>query len=220
MRHIRKTGGPSYFANPERAESIFPADPLAPPLPSMTAAPAAPLDPETVRWLAAYPLDPDLVSLIADLRAGGESEDFVLSDVGLLYLRPETEEGDALLVPPAGQIRGELLQDAHFEVLEGGDEGGSAHWGPETMLAKMGETFWWPGIEEDCRELVEGCARCRGDGQIRDVEPKPGLTPLPFTGMKTDGAMTAMMTHGESAMAADMAFAMRKAEDDARRDLV
>jgi hypothetical protein len=29
-----------------------------------------------------------------------------------------------------------------------------------------------------------------------------------------------MMTHGESAMAADMAFAMRKAEHDARRDLV
>jgi hypothetical protein len=47
---------------------------------------------------------------------------------------------------------------------------------------------------------------------------KPGLTPLPFTGMRTDGAMTALDTRaGESAMAADMAFAMRKAEDEARR---
>lgn len=238
MRHIRNTGAASYFATAEpdgpsglsRANTTFHPESHAPPVPLLRTYPtaptpgAAPLDPETIRWLAAYPLDPDLVSLISSLRQGEESEDFVLSDVGLLYLRPdpEGEGGDALLVPPAGGIRVELLKDAHFEVLDQGDEGGSAHWGPETMLAKMGETFWWPGIDDDCRVLVENCERCRGDGIIRDEgELKLGMTPLPYTGMKSGGyagEMTAKITNGgESAMAADMAYAMRRAEDDANR---
>jgi hypothetical protein len=88
------------------------------------------------------------------------------------------------------------------------------------MMSKLGETFWWPGIDDDCREIVEGCERCQGDGVVRDVEMKPGMTPLPFTGMRMDdgGLQTALATNaGESAMAADMAFAMRRAEDDARR---
>jgi hypothetical protein len=239
MRHVRNTGAVSYFAPQEnelpggRRDTASTAGPAAPALPrtsglrSVRTATAQSIDHETVRWLAAYPLDPDLVSLMADLRAGEDSDDFVLSDAGLLYLRPDPAEGqsgDALLVPPAGQIRAELLRDAHYEVVEQGDEGGSAHWGPETMLARMGETFWWPGIDDDCRGLVEDCARCMGDGvdggkaRLVGTDMKPGLSPLPFTGMRTDGPMTALDTRaGESAMAADMAFAMRKAEDEARR---
>ncbi|ORX33590.1 hypothetical protein BD324DRAFT_217041 [Kockovaella imperatae] len=56
------------------------------------------MDDETRRWLAAYPSDPELVELIASLQSGQENDDFLLSDVGLVYLRPETEDQQALLM--------------------------------------------------------------------------------------------------------------------------
>ena len=158
--------------------------PHAPPLPTQsrdgeesmprTAVDMGELDDETVRWLAAYPHDPDLFPLIERVRdnqrrlAAGEEvpdDDFILSEVGLLYLRPDAgsngTEQDALLVPPRGEIRQEILSDTHCEIIdEDSDE--AAHWEAEEMVRQMGETFWWPSMGLDARAFVGGCDGCPG----------------------------------------------------------
>ena len=201
MDHIRRSSGNSFFAPPR---ATFRPDTLAShgatePLPG------GDLDPETRRWLMAYPADPELVPLIGSLRQGKESDDFILSDVGLLYLRPEGDE-PALLVPPGGAIREEIIIDAH--VQDGG------HQGYEVMMEQLGGVFWWMSMEAEVRMFCEGCEDC---GEEREL--KPGMTPVPFTGVTgwADGEETARGP-GESAMAAEMAFAMRAAHEDAERD--
>lgn len=214
LRHVRNASGESYFA--PRATMAHPtlgtvhAD--APPVPG------ANLDDETRRWLIAYPADEELVSLIADLRTGGQNDDFILSDDGLLYLRPENDE-PALLVPPRGEIRQELLEDAHHEPDEHGNSG---HCSAQDMLRDLNETFWWQGMEQDVESMIAQCAGCKYDkgGVAGVVGMKAGMTPVPYTGVtgwsetKTaaDGGL------GASAMAAEMAFAMRQAEEQAEAD--
>ncbi|KAK8845400.1 hypothetical protein IAR55_006113 [Kwoniella newhampshirensis] len=136
------------------------------------------LDPETIRWLAAYPTDEELVPLISDLRSGRDNDDFILSDVGLLYLRPtpgdpdrEGREGDeggaALLVPPKGTIRKELIEDAHLDPdpssssLSETNHGGMAHNDVEATMEILSRTFWWNGMDLDVREWVERCKVCK-----------------------------------------------------------
>jgi hypothetical protein len=132
------------------------------------------LDEETVRWLAAYPYDPDLVPLIARVKdtqrrqdAGEqvEEDDFILSDVGLLYLRPDVSidgaEQDALLVPPRGEIREEILGDTHLAIIDEEEET-AAHWEAEEMVRQMGETFWWPSMGSDAHAFVANCEGCGG----------------------------------------------------------
>ena len=177
----------------------------------------AELDEETRRWLAAYPADRALVSLIADLRSGRNNDDFLLSDEGLLYVRPSGPDEVALLVPPRGVVD-EILEDAHHEPDEAGN---STHMPMEGMLEVLSVTFWWMTMEEDVARYVAGCAGCAYDrGGVAGVEGyKPGMTPVPFTGVT---GWTAGVSEkggpGDSAMAAEMAFAMRKAEEDAERD--
>ncbi|WVW81693.1 hypothetical protein I302_103688 [Kwoniella bestiolae CBS 10118] len=133
------------------------------------------LDEETLRWLNAYPLDAELTPLISDLRQGKYHPHFLLSDIGLLYLRPPPDENSetesALLVPPSGVIRLELLQDAHLDRYPpdegvtpgGGLEGkgeGEAHNGLEIMITSLNENFWWNGMEIDCKEFIENCQVC------------------------------------------------------------
>lgn len=231
MRHIVPShGGGSFFAPRTTLaplEMIF-ADPDAPPLPTA----AAPLDEETTRWLAAYPHDAELVPLIAGLRDGQENSDFVLSDVGLLYLRPEGDD-NALLVPPSGTIREELIEDVHLELLESadGEEGSSAHYGPGVMFEKLTETFWWATLQADVDKWVKTCRVCNAaEIEARErldaLEGRTGMTAVPFTGVTGwTGAPTGATAlggktgrGGESAMAVEMAFAMRKAQEEARRD--
>ena len=57
-----------------------------------------------------------------------------------------------MLVPPRGEIRQELIQDAHFETDEHAD-------GAE-MLSSLQQTFWWSGIEADAEEFVSRCRGC------------------------------------------------------------
>ncbi|WWC58023.1 uncharacterized protein I303_100558 [Kwoniella dejecticola CBS 10117] len=156
------------------------------------------LDEETVRWLEAYPSDEELFDLINALKSGGENgngnggeseyPDFILSEIGLLYLRPRPEphinggiisDGDALLIPPKGIIREELLEDAHLDVYPGiseenrdcnqnqdqaTDQGDhlvqDAHNELEIMIVILSKNFWWNGMEIDCKEYIEGCQVC------------------------------------------------------------
>lgn len=157
MNHIRRSSGASFFAPPRT--TIRP-DTFGPDA-AIEAMPGADLDPETRRWLAAYPSDPELVSLIADLRQGKDNDDFILSEVGLLYLRPEGDE-PALLVPPAGPIRNEIINDAH--------DADDAHQGYEKMMEELGGVFWWMSMPADVRAFCEGCEEC----QKRPKELKPG----------------------------------------------
>ena len=181
----------------------------------LTSDPNGQLDPETRRWLAAYPSDPELVNLIGTLRQGKENDDFILSEVGLLYLRPEGDE-PALLVPPAGKIREELISDAHIQD-ETEDE--HIHRSYEEMMEQLGLVFWWMTMEEDIRVFIETCADCKG----KERELRPGMTTVPFTGVtgwadELGEGRTAGVGPGESAMAAEMAFAMRQANEEAQRD--
>jgi len=206
MNHIRPSTGDSFFAPPRttiRPETILhhPHEP----------AHDADLDPETRRWLVAYPTDPELVPLIGSMRQGRENDDFILSDVGLLYLRPDGDE-PALLVPPAGTIRDELIADAH---VDPGGEGEGGHVSYEEMMTQLGGVFWWMTMESDVMAFVEGCKACE------EVKLKPGMTPVPFTGVTGWASELGEKTAagpGESAMAADMAFAMRAAKEDAEKD--
>ncbi|KIR98174.1 hypothetical protein L804_04636 [Cryptococcus deuterogattii 2001/935-1] len=202
MQHIRQTNGGSFFAlqqptvmsdtgytanlHDEYAaygyaeegmgeKALFDAD--APPLP-----PAEPLDPETIRWLSAYPTDPELTSLISSLRANKLNDDFLLSSVGLLYLRPEKDEEQALLVPPVGVIRKELIEDAHLEPSPYSEQvpvGDLAHNNIEIMVVSLGDTFWWDGLARDCQECFEKCQVCKVRKRKDEIEAQAGMTTLP-----------------------------------------
>ncbi|TYJ54251.1 hypothetical protein B9479_005096 [Cryptococcus floricola] len=244
MHHVRDHNGASFFAPrsthavPDTAnigdgngtKSMF-YDPNAPPLPVAAQTPRTEeLDPETVRWLAAYPSDEELVPLISDLRMGKLSDDFLLSEVGLLYLRPlvEGEEGQALLVPPKGAIRQELVEDSHLDPSPFGEEndavGGVAHNGAEVMAVTLQQTFWWTSLPSDCYAHISKCPVCRQRQEEAEamerrerMEEKAGMTAVPWTGIT---GWTARETEagggvGESAMAVEMAYAMRKAEEEA-----
>lgn len=258
MQHVRPTSSSSSFFAPARNTSYSTTTrhthrhSLAPPLPDSE---AKDIDPETRRWLADYPKDADLVPLIADLKVGKENPDFLLSEVGLLYLRPEGNEV-ALLVPPRGVVRWEILEDAHLGELGDGDGGGGAEGGGqghvvvERMMQVLSETFWWDGMRGDVETFVKTCRHCqagpssRGTDAVRpqQVDTADGyggldvqvdededdvslggkrMTELPtaltgYTGLDTgwEGMKTGH-TGGESAMAVEMAVAMRKAKEDA-----
>ncbi|KAK4685565.1 hypothetical protein P7C73_g4580, partial [Tremellales sp. Uapishka_1] len=192
LEKTRTSTTSSFFAPRQATTTTF--DPL--PMPPVTAtSPSAALDPETIRWLEAYPRDAELVPLISDLRRHIPNEDFLLSDVGLLYLRPETDE-NALLVPPRGVIRNEIVEDSH-----------AGHVGVAGMVQALQETFWWNGIEADVARFVDSCAVCS--------QEKGGTKTAFFTeGAQSAVAKTAFTEGAQSAMAAEMAFAMRKAQEE------
>jgi hypothetical protein len=180
--------------------------------------PPSEVDDETRRWLAEYPKDPELVPLITDLRQGGHNDDFLLSDVGLLYLRPDEDDlhgrGAALLVPPNGVIRAEVLEDAHIG-QEG--EGQGEHKGYLGMMSQLGEVFWWVGMEEDVENCIAkcGCARTgTGMGGAGEAEPEDGRSM--YTGV-TGWSGVDEDEKREHALAAEMAIAMRRADEDAKK---
>jgi hypothetical protein len=215
-RRRRATGMETFFAPPtsarfSRNREFLPAQPIQaqdiPPLPT-----GVDIDEETMRWLVEYPRDPELVPLITDLRSGGHNDDFILSDVGLLYLRPDDQDpnGAALLVPPNGVIRKEVLEDAH--VMEDGQ-----HRGYLSMVSQMGEVFWWVGMEDDIELEIERCAVCaqgqthnKGQGQSEVDDEKSMYTGV--TGWSVDED-----EKRENALAADMAIAMRRADEEAKK---
>lgn len=218
----RRSGKSTFFAAPTTARNtraghaLFDADAdaVTPALPGMstshaphTEALGQELDEETRRWLMQYPQDPELVPLIASLRQGAQNDDFVLSDVGLLYLRPDETDPSATapLVPPSGLIRRELLEDCHI------DEQG-VHAGYEAMLDELERVFWWVGMEDDIEEHVARCGLCRQAGSVGkgDTDGSRSM----YTGT---GTGTGTVDGGESAIAADMAIAMRKAKEEAER---
>lgn len=158
-----------------------------------------------------YPRDQELVPLINDLRSGGNNDDFILSDVGLLYLRPDDQDpnGAALLVPPNGVIRQEVLQDVHI------DEEGK-HLGYLAMTGQLGEVFWWVGMEEDIELEIGRCETCRtalrgGDQTGVTDDGRSMYTGVTgWTGVDEDEKR-------ENALAADMAIAMRRADEEAKK---
>jgi len=175
------------------------------------------VDEETMRWLVEYPRDPELVPLITDLRSGGHNDDFILSDVGLLYLRPDDQDpnGAALLVPPNGVIRREVLEDAH--VMEDGQ-----HRGYLSMVSQLGEVFWWVGMEDDIELEIGRCAACaqtqtthiKGQGPLQAGAGEVDDGKSMFTGVT--GWSVDEDEKKENALAADMAIAMRRANEEAK----
>jgi hypothetical protein len=175
-------------------------------------------DDETMRWLEQYPQDPELVPLMTDLRAGGQNDDFILSDVGLLYLRPDEQDPSAaaLLVPPNGVIRREVLQDAH--IAEDGK-----HKQYQTMVNEMGEIFWWAGMQDDIELEIATCQVCAKNGNegpgvqgLKVGDHGTGDSRSMYTGV-TGWSKEDTAEEREREMAAEMAIAIRRADDDAKR---
>ncbi|WWC97157.1 hypothetical protein V866_004036 [Kwoniella sp. B9012] len=170
LQHQRKTGIQSFFAPISAVHPATTKERNVDTYLDPTATLEVGMDEETIRWLRAYPSDEELLPLIADLRKGKyhSHPHFLLSEIGLLYLRPtpgEDEEESALLVPPKGVIRLELLQDAHLDYYpyEGGplnNRGWEAHNGLEIMIQSLNRNFWWNGMEIDCKEFIENCQFC------------------------------------------------------------
>jgi len=205
-RRRRATGVETFFAPPTSARFSRNQTFLEPTNPDIP--PPLEIDEETKRWLDEYPRDPELVPLITDLRGGGVNADFILSEVGLLYLRPDDQDPDgaALLVPPNGVIRREVLEDAHI------DEGGK-HLGHLAMTAQLGEVFWWVGMENDIGLVISKCGVCQnGHGSDQQAARETGM----FTGV-TAWTGVDEDEKKENALAADMAIAMRRADEEAKR---
>ncbi|WWC85716.1 uncharacterized protein L201_000582 [Kwoniella dendrophila CBS 6074] len=136
------------------------------------------LDEETIRWLRLYPEDSELVLLISSLKRKKQQQqqqtpnhDFLLSDIGLLYLRPnsfilscsdnnnqEEHNINALLIPPKGIIREELLEDSHLNFDS--ESNNEKHNDLDTMINILLKSFWWNGLEIDCKEYIENCKIC------------------------------------------------------------
>lgn len=161
MRHIVLPGAEESFYIPRKSLPPL-SNPTVVPAPVPIGAEA--LDEETMRWLAAYPQDASLMPLINRLRDGEDDSEFVLSDVGLLYLRPSADE-TALLVPPRGRIREELLEDAHLGETPSAEQhrGEATHCGPSRMFESLSETFWWQGMKSDVEKYVRHCGVCSGE---------------------------------------------------------
>lgn len=200
------------------------------------ALPGSELDEETRRWLIEYPQDPELVPLIASLRKGGQNDEFVLSEVGLLYLRPDESDptGAALLVPPNGVIRREILEDTHIDPQD------QEHRGYEEMLDELERVFWWVGMEDDIDTYMSKCVSCaqrqleRGtatgsgsgsgrvqlprseQGQIGTMDDEDGSKST-YTGITGWTGDEDIEGEQEGDIAVEMAVAMRKANEDAQR---
>lgn len=190
------------------------------------------MDEETQRWLNEYPKDPELVPLMTGLAQGVVNDEFVLSEVGLLYLRPDVSDptGAALLVPPKGLIRREILGDSHLDPDQGG-----RHRGYEEMLHELEKVFWWVGMEGDIESHILHCPSCvqllRQDGQNQypnqQVQSERGEvgwkseadSKSTYTGITgwTGDETGRERDESEADMAVEMAVAMRKANEDAQR---
>ena len=193
------------------------------------------MDEETQRWLNEYPKDPELVPLMTGLAQGVVNDEFVLSEVGLLYLRPDVSDptGAALLVPPKGLIRREILGDSHLNPDQGG-----RHRGYEEMLDELEKVFWWVGMEGDIESHILHCPSC---AQLQLQQPQDGQNQYPNqqvqsergeVGWKSEADSKSTYTgitgwtgdepgrardESEADMAVEMAVAMRKANEDAQR---
>lgn len=183
------------------------------------------IDDETARWLHGYPHDQELqgiMTCIAKAAEGAESDtEFVLSDVGLLYIRPDvgTEiEQDPLLVPPVGIIRQEILEDAH--VIEDQYDGRLHHLPNNDTLREVAQTYWWPSLEHDVFNLVKSCSQCTGGldpfgdptTHVEHERRQSGMYTEP-TGVTGWTGLPTTRSRGDSAMAAEMAVAIRKAQE-------
>ena len=197
-----------------------------PPMPGTNpGAPGAVVDEETQRWLSEYPHDPELVPLMNGLAQGVPNDEFVLSEVGLLYLRPDESDptGAALLVPPNGLIRREILSESHIDIDAQG-----RHRGYDQMLNELEKVFWWVGMEQDIESHLAQCPLGH-QTQPQHHQSERGVvgwksdndgsksTYTGITGWTGDDSQEVDDDDDNGNMAVEMAVAMRKANEDAQR---
>lgn len=190
------------------------------------------VDEETQRWLSEYPHDPELVPLMNGLAQGVADDEFVLSEVGLLYFRPDESDptGAALLVPPNGLIRLEILGDSHIDI-DAQAQGRHRHRDYEEMLNELENVFWWVGMEQDIESHLAQCQLCH-QAQA-EPQPQQHQSERGIVGWKSDNDGSKSTYTGitgwtgedtqevddddDGNMAVEMAVAMRKANEDAQR---
>ena len=88
-----------------------------------------------------------LVQLMEDVKTGTKP-DFVLSDDGILRF------GIRLCVPKDGDLRRELLEEAHYSKF-------AIHPGGTKMYRDLKQNYWWPGMKWDIARFVAQCLVCQ-----------------------------------------------------------
>ena len=108
-------------------------------------------------------IDSELV-LIRDDVLAGKSQDFTISDSGMLRYQGR------VCVPEDGALKHEILDESHTTPY-------SLHPGTTKMYQDVKSLYWWPGMKKDVVEYVARCLTCQ---QIKIEHQKPAglLQPL------------------------------------------
>ena len=107
--------------------------------------------------------DLNLVQLMEDVKKGSKP-DFVLSDDGVLRFRTR------LCVPNDGDLRREILEEAHYSRL-------AIHPGGTKMYKDLRQNYWWSEMKRDIAQFVAQCLVCQ---QVKAEHQRPAgfLQPL------------------------------------------
>jgi hypothetical protein len=74
---------------------------------------------------------------------------------------------------PSGKLRERVLYAMHDDPLAG-------HLGPKRTITRVKERFYWPTMDRDIKEYVQGCQSCKAAKPM--VTKKVPLQPLPISG--------------------------------------
>ena len=91
--------------------------------------------------------DMQLVQLMEEVKRGSKL-DFALLDDGILRF------GNRLCVPNDGNLRRELLEEAHYSRL-------AVHLGGTKMYKDLKQNYWWSGMKRDIAQYVAQCLVCQ-----------------------------------------------------------
>ena len=104
-----------------------------------------------------------LVHLIEEVKRGSKL-DFALLDDEILRF------GNRLCVPNDGNLRRELLEEAHCSRL-------AVHPGGTKMYKDLKQNYWWSGMKRDIAQYVAQCLVCQ-QVKAEHQQPTGSLQPL------------------------------------------
>ena len=107
--------------------------------------------------------DMQLVQLMEEVKRGSKL-DFALLDDGILRF------GNRLCVPNDGNLRRELLEEAHCSRL-------AVHLGGTKMYKDLKQNYWWSGMKRDIAQYVAQCLVCQ-QVKAEHQQPAGSLQPL------------------------------------------
>ena len=107
--------------------------------------------------------DLQLVQLIEEVKRGSKPDFVLLDDGGLRF-------GTRICVPNDGDLRRELLEEAHCSRL-------TIHSGGTKMYKDLRQNYWWTGMKRDVAQFVAQCLVCQ-QVKAKHQWPAGSLQPL------------------------------------------